>query len=411
MSNINKEFEELLKNADLTTAKLTDENIEDISKAVEDMAKDSATAKIEAKAAELKANTEIKNEEVSASIILNPITGKPMMVEEFEDEDDNLLSFEEMLEDPNITPQDIDIESLTIKNDNVEQVIGATFQQLKMSTADYTTIIDAVNRVKRGEKFGYFNALPESLQSEINGLIGANMGSQMGSFYRQGRNHVALSLLQDIINSSTTDMAVYNLNKAIQSGVKTGIEEMKSDKYWNQIRHYLLEGTKVKAAELSEKGEIEKAETYLKVREAFIQSYTYENMKAAYLSGKIRIKKIMIEKFNRTCKEFDLLYQKSQNIIEEISLALPTLDRNAHKKFDIDIIKEFICIFIQYVKNNHMNPNDIVDHTFMYYFINNILTCDFYNKDSEEDVQFHDQLINNINNFLELIVDKKAKKE
>ena len=41
----------------------------------------------------------------------------------------------------------------------------------------------------------------------------------------------------------------------------------------------------------------------------------------------------------------------------------------------------------------------------MYYFIYNINTLDFYDKSNEEDVASRDELVNNVNKFLNAIVD------
>ena len=144
-------------------------------------------------------------------------------------------------------------------------------------------------------------------------------------------------------------------------------------------------------------------------REAFIQSYTYTDMIDQYKKGKLKIKRIQIEKFDKSCRDFNIRYEKTQNVITEISLALTALDRNAPKHYDIDILKEFLCVFMMYTRN--MNPNDKIDHVFMYYFIYNIITLDFYDKENETDVAFHYELLNNINNFLEAIVERRNKKE
>ena len=146
------------------------------------------------------------------------------------------------------------------------------------------------------------------------------------------------------------------------------------------------------------------------IRDAFIESYTFKEMRELYAKHKIKVKKIMLEKFKRTCMEFNVKYQKSQNIIQDVQLIERALDRHAAKKFDMVVINEFICVFILYTQMKNMDPNNIVDHTFMYYFIQNILTLDYYDKNNEKDAEFHDQLINNINMFLEDINNRRAGK-
>ena len=131
-------------------------------------------------------------------------------------------------------------------------------------------------------------------------------------------------------------------------------------------------------------------------------------MLAAYKAGKIRVKKIQIEKFNRSCGEFDFKYQRSQNVISTITPLIKKLDIVAAKHFDIDILKEFVVVFINYTKN--MDVNNYKDHTFMYYFIYNINTVDYYDPENPEQVAHHQDIINNINKFLQAIVDRRAGK-
>ena len=42
----------------------------------------------------------------------------------------------------------------------------------------------------------------------------------------------------------------------------------------------------------------------------------------------------------------------------------------------------------------------------MYYFIQNIITLEYYNPDNEKDVEFHDQLVNNINQITDYLSQK-----
>lgn len=389
---------------------LTDEDIDQINDTIEEVASDSATAKTTEEAKKLQADYEPKLESAKTTLVTNPITGKPMLITEDkeEDEEDFLPSFEEMLADDSIKPMNIDMDTVIIKADTIKPILAATFPNTKFSDEDIEKVRVAAEKQKRKEDFSYYESMPDSVKGAINGMIGAQMQSKMGSFNKEGRNYIVQAMLDNIIQDEVVDKATYDMNKMIQKGMKDISEETKRDKYWEGSRAFFMSEIDNKIKKFEDEGKHEIAERFRQVKEAYRQSYTYENMLAAYKEGKIKVKKIQVEKFNRTCEEFNFKYQKTQNIINDIKTLLPKLDRVAAKHFDLDIIKEFIVIFINYVKN--MDVNDYKDHTFMYYFIYNINTVDYYDTEDAAQEAHHKQIINNINTFLQAIVDRKAGK-
>lgn len=403
-------MQEINENYFENKSKLTNEDIDQINDTIEEVASDSATTKTAEEAKKLEADYEPKLESAKTTLVTNPITGKPMLItEDKEEEDEDFLpSFEEMLADDSIKPMNIDMDTVIIKAETIKPILAATFPNTKFSDEDIEKVRVAAEKQKRKEDFSYYEAMPESVKGAINGMIGAQMQSKMGSFNKEGRNYIVQAMLDNIIQDEVVDKATYDMNKMIQKGMKDISEETKRDKYWEGSRAFFMSEIDNKIKKFEDEGKHEIAERFRQVKEAYRQSYTYENMLAAYKEGKIKVKKIQVEKFNRTCEEFNFKYQKTQNIINDIKTLLPKLDRVAAKHFDLDIIKEFIVIFINYVKN--MDVNDYKDHTFMYYFIYNINTVDYYDTEDAEQEAHHKQIINNINTFLQTIVDRKAGK-
>lgn len=410
-------YDELLKKADMVGEdmgkkdkdELTDEDIEKITAAIDEVG--SPTTKLLEKAKE-EASKPQENQTEVANVVINPVTGKPMAVEEFDDDDSELQSFEEMMADPNIKPMDIDMTKITISEDDVKSALsGYSTNVSSFSLEDYDMIIKAADRFRNKEKFSYYNAMPEQIKTMINNVIASDLGlaSKMGNFVAEGRNYIASELLRDIITSAATNMAVIDLEKMIKVEKAKASKDMKSDEYWRSTREYFLKTLPAIADKILKTGDKEKAQPLFDAMDAYIESYKFIKMRDLYIKGKLRVKKIQIEKFKKTCTDFNLNYQKSQNLITDLSLALTALDRNAPKHYDIDILKEFLCIFVNYTKN--MDPNNKVDHVFMYYFIHNITTLDFYDKENPEDVAFHDELLNNIDTFLAYIVERRKTKE
>lgn len=390
---------------------ITNEQIEEVVDTIKETTEDSANKKIMEDAAE-EAKKDHKGEVGTATVVTNPFTGKPMFVSDNEDTDFHLQSFEEMMEDESIVPMEIDESKVNINTNMVKNQIQAIFgNKQNLSMADLDKLVELANRVKNKEKFSYYSSMPQSVKDLINETIGVEMGSKMGSFIKEGRNYIAGSILQDIVNDATQEVAYNDLQKSIAAIKGEGAREMKKDSYWTDVKRYLMFGTLEKADKLREEGKTEQADRYEAVHDAFIESYMMTDMLDMYSRGKIRVRKIDVEKFKKTCNSFNFKYQNSTNVINDITQVIMILDRYADKRFDLDIIKEFICVFIKYTDIKNMKADDIVDHTFMYNWIFNIITLDMYNKEDEFSVEFHDQLISNINNFLSVITERKNKKE
>ena len=415
-NNINEKYDKFLKNADKIgdnlseKGQLTDEDIETIAETINSV--DSPGSELLEKAKE-EASKPQQNISSTANVVINPVTGKPMSIVDFDDEDDDihLQSFEEMMADPTIKPMDIDITKVEISQDDVKNALSGYSVDKDFSVDDYNKIIEAANRYKKKEKFSYYVAMPDCIKTMIDRVISTDLelASKMGNFRAEARNYVASELLRDVVTSATTNTALIDLDKFIKTSQAKASIEIKRDDYWRSTREYFLKTLPTIIEKMVSDGKGDQADVLTKAREAFIQSYTYTDMMDKYKSGKIRVKKIQIEKFEKTCRDFNTRYQKSQNIITELSLALSSLDRDAPKHYDIDVLKEFLCIFVNYARN--MDPNGKIDHVFMYYFIYNITTLDFYNKENEEDVAFHDELLNNIDTCLKDIIEFRNNKK
>lgn len=415
-NNINEKYDKFLKNADKIgdnlseKGELTDEDIETIAETINSV--DSPGSKLLEKAKE-EATKPQQNISSTANIVINPVTGKPMSVEDFDDVDNDihLQSFEDMMKDPTIKPMDIDITKVEISQDDVKNTLAGYGTDKDFSVDDYNKIIEAANRYKKKEKFSYYVAMPDCIKTMIDRVISTDLelASKMGNFRAEARNYVASELLRDIVSSAVTNTSLIDLDKFIKVSQAKTAKEIKNDDYWRSTRNYFLKTLPDIIEKMISDGKEEDADVLARAKDAFIQSYTFSDMMNKYKSGKIRVKKIQIEKFEKTCRDFNTRYQKSQNIITELSIALSSLDRHAPKHYDIDVLKEFLCIFVNYTRN--MNPNDKIDHVFMYYFIYNITTLDFYNKENEEDVAFHDELLNNIDMCLKDIIEFRNNKK
>ena len=394
---------------DTNNTELTDEDIESIAETINSV---DSLSEAMLNSAKMETNKPQHNEESIANVVINPANGKPMAVEELENDDFYLQSFEEMLADPTIVAEDVDLNTIEYKKEDIDGTLSNYGVDCsKLTDEDYNKIRECIIKFNNKEKYSFYSHFPEEVKKTVDMIISKDLSlaSKMGNYLSEGRNYISSEIIRDIVTAAFSNVAVVDLEKSIRATKKETTEEIKKDSYWRSTREYFLNTIPAIIDKMIEDGKENEADTLKRAMNAYIQSYTYTNMKKEYDCGKLKVKKIQIEKFKRTCSDFNFKYQKSQNIITELSTVLPVLDRHCNKSFNIDVLQEFICIFVNYTKT--MDSNNKIDHIFMYYFIHNILTLDLYDKSNEEDVAFHNNLLNNINNFLVDIVEKRKLKE
>ena len=344
---------------------------------------------------------------------VDPVTGNVKSIEDIDDFNFEDMTLDDVIADPRIVANTIDPKDAVITKESVMTALdmfSSEPEKLPLSVADIDLLISAVNRYKNGEKFAYFNAMPKSIQNLITGLAGSAT-LEMGSYNKHALNSAVEQFLESCVREAVMNQQILDLNHSIaqaKDDVKKVVAEGNSN-MTAKIRRYFEDQLATTASAMREHGDVDKATELESYVEAYKQSYTLEKFKEAYDNNKIKIKKIEIEKFNRTCQSFDIKYEKSKASIHEISMLKPVLDRHAEKKFDIIVIETFIVAFIKYTLN--MKPANLNEHIFMYYFITNILSFDYYDKTNEADVKFHEDLAHTINEFLEDIRERISNKE
>ena len=379
---------------------LTDEQVNELNEALESV--ESPARKQLQEAVKNGDDIIVVNNSEIVDMYKDPNTGINLPISAEEDDDYNFLnkSFEEIIEDESIKVDNIEPDKIEITKDNVTNILSPLSENLDtLSEEDVLQLIELSKRYLKGEKFSYYNSMPDSVKVVIDTIMGVK-GTEMGSMNREGRNFIASSLLKEISNDAILGQTIVDFNKTMKQTTQNMQDKIKSDEYWYNVRNFFLTTADEKIAYYKEKGEEVIAERYSRAKNAFIESYTYADLKEVYRTGKLKIKKIEIEKFERTCKDFNFGYSKSQNVIRDISQIVPVIAAQVDSDITPDTIKRFVVTFIKYTRFKHMNPNDFFNHTYMYFFIYNILTIANYNKDNEDDVKFHFDFLKNLNDFV-----------
>ena len=405
MPTMDEKYSNLLKASEILndTEELTDDTVNEISECMDEIGEE--TGENPSKLGDyIPTEEDLNMEKIPQQIDVNidPVTGKINNVIAPEIYKDHKLTLDELLE------MDFDKvrTELDITEDSVKDSLGVVFPNFKEE--DVPVFLNALNKYRKGEKVSYFNLLPESMKNGIDAIIGR---SQIGyASQREARNYVIEGLFEQIIQDNYSNKIVTDLNQSLEESYKQLYEDTKGDfSKYNNNQRYIYETYLLEYADKIQKKDPEKADLCRRIHNKFIESYTYEDMYNLYKNtGKLRVKKIEVEKFEKTCLSWLYKYSNHKMVINNLSDTFPVLKSElAEFRFNDDTIKKFIVIFTKYSMN--MSPDNVDEHVYMYYFIKNILSLKYYNKDDEEEIKFYDKVRQNLIKFLELIEEKYQK--
>lgn len=252
----------------------------------------------------------------------------------------------------------------------------------------------------------WYSKLPEKIRSIIDKQCYEVNNNSMSA-----KKTFAEAFIQDIVNDAGIDSVVIDMQKSMEEAFDTsGITEYILSESRTEFEKN-MEATIEKTRNAENIDEEKKAELIKKqegVLKAFHDAYTYESFINAAKSGKIRVKKFDIEKYARWIREFYSKYEgDTPFVIKDPSTMAPTLKR-FFPEYTSEQCVAFVIAFIKFTRN--MNPNDVVDHTYMSYFIHNISQLDLVrHKASERD--FINILSNNIKTALDAVNNIKSENE
>jgi hypothetical protein len=411
-NNIEKAYDNLIKAADQMVfeddVELTDEQIDQMIDAMGSEITDPAQLFPSNNGHAINENTDPEqNVEAKVLVSANPATGVLSTIPYKEDE-----ITEESLD------KLLDLKPEELGNVELNWDIFVETTQSMYPGADEESLkhlFDLAERYRKKEEFAYFRELPEFIKKEINTLVDISALENQGTANETKRlkNMLAKELFDTIITNNYSSKAFADISKFTTNEINKEKEKLGGSihEYNSKLREEYEVGFIKKAEELESSGEEGATETAQKLRDAsrmFTQSYTYEDMYEAYKTGKIKVKNIQIEKLNRTFSEFNRKYYNNTFKIHDVGMVMPVLDRVLDQKYNINAVKKFVVAFINYTKN--FRPENIHEHVFMYYFIQNILALDVKVPENTQ-IEFNDLLIENINKFLDLIIEKDNLKE
>ena len=407
--NINEASDDAIDNAYNVLLKAGDEGrvpsneeMENISKVLEESLPEDAKLMREVQEQEIPQNIldDLKDQsDALQNVTIDPVTGKSTQISDY-DEDEFAGDLDDLFK-----PDLDEAEPITYDKDAVRQVLEKTYGNMPMSVSDLETLIAAMDKQRSGKKAKY-SEMPPVIQKEIMKTITAEGGGvylankeikdQMATVFIEG-------LMQDSLYQEINNVFL-DLGKTIENIAMTTATEAYNSSFAEQRK--ILETIIPEEAEKLKETDPEKSEQLERVHIAYKQSYLLIDMLLAYMhTGKCKVKKYDVQNIQRWYDSFNHKYENSKWIIRDISMVEPILRRRLDEtKYTINDIRAFLLVFCKYTMN--MKPANIDEHTFMYYFIMNIVNLDVFDSNNEADAEFYNRFVNEICNFIDRIKER-----
>lgn len=284
-----------------------------------------------------------------------------------------------------------------------EKVIFNTVKDLyKLDDNDIKQIIEVTNKYKsakaNNKKISLYNLLPESLKKLIKQECALN-----GNVSKELLNLLAEEYINQVIRDSTMDQLFIDFNTELSNAFR---EDMPT------INKYLIDDIVNKKNVLYEKAEQiqdEHPDNAIKLKQigdAYEEAYTYNKFIDAIKHRRFKIRHIDFEKFCKVFDKFNIKYENSKFTINNVS-KLPFVIKRILERKRIQYNEEdpvlFTIAFCRYTDS--YSPNNLDQHTFMYYFIYNLIYLDIYiTSDADQQVsKFFDSLLERVIEVISLL--------
>lgn len=269
---------------------------------------------------------------------------------------------------------------------------------------DAYRVLNLIRNTSEDNIDGLYNKLPLSMREAVEGII--NGSSDLMSDYDKAAKDLLMQFQTDAeITEKTVD-----LDKIIQNTYADATKEI-GQLTLTTSRDIFMNTLPEEMNRLLQNGNDEdlvKANKINHVIGAYINSYHY-TAQLKYLSNiskKNRRKIDNVSKYNSIVNAFNDRYRYSTKNIKDIRMILPILYRKLkpeHSFITEDLIKKFIMLTC--LACDKMSPDNIEEHTYMFYTVQVISLLDFVDERAKEDWDFAQVVLNNVLYVLDILTD------
>lgn len=396
--------------------KLTEEQVEQINEIMEEASENNPDLKV---IKDLPSNNGIEENEGNteegemklAHVSIDPTTGENRIIRTIDEDSDEFNdittdTFEDLVKAVEEGDINVKIDDSPITEKELRDIVELDENDnISLTNEEYKTLLDITNRRMNKEEFNIYKLLPEPIKKIINETIGISTNSDnpiVTKEMRTVRNVMAESYIDNSIMNITMSRARADLNKEVEEIFK------KTEK---DVAEYTIGYTQERNKSYREQVEAmedgDKKNSLLKTLDTIDSAYSLEPLKE--FAKTCKIKKYDLENPKNYFRDFTAKYSTSEYNIYDIKLTPSILERKivnveGNETYNNADVLAFLVCFCKYIRN--FKCENILEHTFMYYVIYNIVMMDA--NTSEKTIGVSDEFANNIRQVMDNLKERNS---
>jgi hypothetical protein len=329
--------------------------------------------------------TPSNNGGILANVSANPETGKIENAIPIEDIDEQVPTIKDLVLGD-------------IRPSYTETVVKKIAEQYNMINDDAYKVLELIKLYKENQNANVFEALPFAVRTYVENYSNATEISIEDA-------------CKEVLTQFQSDLEIEEEFIDLQKSINGSFGELKSiaaDIQLTKTRNS-MENELLAEADRIESINKEAAEKYRNISKAYTNSYTFDPLiKYLYnISQKNKRKINNIDKYTSVINTFNEKYKYHTMNIKNIGMLKPILLRilkNVYKCNWItdELIKKFIILICSACEK--LSPDNIDEHTYMFYTVQNISCLDFVDFE-KEGYEFADYIVKNIITIMKYLKD------
>lgn len=310
-------------------------------------------------------------------------------------------SLKKYMEDNDITLGDLesidtsDIDKIKI---NKEMILNSeATKDLDISDEEIIELLNFIERYEANEKgFDIYNNMPKFMKQATDKLYSESYGQLK-------KKEIATIIADNFIKEVKMDQAFLDINNAIKNELRIpSLTELYAEFIKENFEEKLLE-----VADQVREENPEKAKMLEDISAIYKTTYTFEELINGLNNRKVRQYIKDESRYKKMCSAFNRKYENSRFKISSVDLCYSAI-RSCIPELEDEYVKKFIMLFCKVSENK--NPDDILDHVFMYYTIQNIRLLQHEDDPNNKRSEMYNTIVENIKKTIEAIKEREKER-
>lgn len=248
------------------------------------------------------------------------------------------------------------------------------FSDMGLSEEESMQMINLILKVKKGEKVSIYKEMPEPVKRTVRGIANTN------------NMKILQTVAKDVMGLFVSNINIDKEFADFQQSLKKELDiQGVADLYDEHLKNVMTVDLIKKAEELEAIGteeSIKKGKDLRDISSGYIDAIEFTRIRQAVENNELAARKLdkEIKRIDKHCRDFNYKYNDSKFVIKDVSLMLTTLGRVLPDGIPAEDIMKFVVVFCRTAIN--MSPDNILEHVYMYYTVQTVLSLEFIQMDS-----------------------------